>query len=687
MLKKLVCLAVAAVLFASTFVSTTVFADESDEITQFMDCFLPTPNMSEPTMDAWGTEHTGKRDQYNGLEDMELEIRSAGDSECDYEYWDGGIIKDDETGKYYMFASRWDATKGSHYYWPNSEAIYAVSDNLFGPYIDQGLLWPDNRGGIGHNIFPFKLKEDDESGYKYGIIACESREGEIFVSKSLDGPWVYATSIQEQANEYLFDTYGYEEYGVDLYHDGSVKKRFNSKNTVIVVRPDGKYEAFTRDGDIALADNIMGPWEVVSPWTIAPEDENLWDNIAGMDSENIEDPVIWYAGGMYHCVVNKWDTKRAVYLTSDNGIDGWRLYQGNSYLPWGDFVKNEDGSVVNWDYIERPNVYIEDGVVRAMTFAVIDVAKWDDKENDLHASKIIVVNFDGEALEEFSKRDDVFFKREVVGIEAFEDANTQSWLDRSESGETDEWNENFGGRSAMYIQKVSNESLGAFSERANEGRTRKAEDAKIGYMKFDISDYDLDKIESAKLSVVFEAVISGGVGTNSLRVALAESDWIEGTGSSTPADDGSLTWDNQPKLLYDPDDLEGTTAVSQEFSTEKSRVEVTVDVTHLLKQVEPGTKVITLAMIPTKAPANLSFASRELNGCGPILSIEGGKLTSDEPEEELPKEDPADEDEVLSGTADEAQSKPCVLAFALGVAAGIAIGFGACALVFKKRNK
>ena len=29
-----------------------------------------------------------------------------------YSYWDGGIVKDDETGKYYMFASRWNQAGG-----------------------------------------------------------------------------------------------------------------------------------------------------------------------------------------------------------------------------------------------------------------------------------------------------------------------------------------------------------------------------------------------------------------------------------------------------------------------------------------------------------------------------------------------------------------------------------------------
>ena len=83
-----------------------------------------------------------------------------------YSYWDGGIIKDEETGMYYMFASRWNQA-GGHWGengisgWQGSQAIYAVSDNLYGPYTDMGPLWPDWCDGAGHNVFPFMVSEDD----------------------------------------------------------------------------------------------------------------------------------------------------------------------------------------------------------------------------------------------------------------------------------------------------------------------------------------------------------------------------------------------------------------------------------------------------------------------------------------------------------------------------------------------
>lgn len=377
-------------------------AAKEDMAAQFMDCFEPMPIINKLSEDCWGVEKVGPRDQDNGLEDRTMTVRSEDDPEHDYTYWDGGIIKDDRdpTGQtYYMFASRWDATTGSHYDWAKSQAIVAVSTTgLYGPYEDQGLIWPDNAGGKGHNIFPLKLKEDDPSGYKYAIVACETRPTEIFCSQSLDGPWTSVCQLQHQADEDL-KSQGIDPKYVDS--EGKSKSRFNGKNVCIFIRPDGRYQAFGRDGDIALADSIAGPWTVASEYTKESEDKTLWDMFPSMNPEKMEDPVMWYSDGLYHCIVNSWEAKEASYLTSENGISGWTLQPGKAYTPNKPFLKYTDGTVNRWTKLERPNVYIEDGKVAAITFAAIDSEKWDDKANDEHGSKIIVVPFDHDKLIKF----------------------------------------------------------------------------------------------------------------------------------------------------------------------------------------------------------------------------------------------------------------------------------------------
>lgn len=163
----------------------------------------------------------------------------------------------------------------------------------------------------------------------------------------------------------------------------------------------GKYHLFAsrwNEADGFEKVNGEGGWsgslavEAVSDCLYGPYDQK--ERLLWPDSQ----------GGLYHCVVNQWSARKAFYIISENGLDGWKLADGIAYSPTVDFLRYENSDVVNrWNKIERPGVYIEDGIVRAMTFSVLDLPKEEDKGNDGHASKVIVVPFDGEALNQFAK--------------------------------------------------------------------------------------------------------------------------------------------------------------------------------------------------------------------------------------------------------------------------------------------
>lgn len=70
-----------------------------------------------------------------------------------------------------------------------------------------------------------------------------------------------------------------------------------------------------------------------------------------------------------------------------------------AYDPRGAIVGYPEDTVNHWNKAERPSVYIENGHVAAMTLAVIDVEKEQDQGNDGHGSKVIVIPFDGTALD------------------------------------------------------------------------------------------------------------------------------------------------------------------------------------------------------------------------------------------------------------------------------------------------
>jgi hypothetical protein len=327
-----------------------------------IDYFLPTPIVGKLTSDIWGAPGVLPRDPKNGLEDETIK---------EFCYWDGQIIKASD-GKYHLFASRWDQAKG-HRGWGTSVAVHAVSDDPIGPYADQGVCWPDSMNGKGHNVTALVLPNDEG----YAVIVSETRPGTVFASKSLDGPWTMKglLTVDGQPN-------------------------WRASNVSVMLRPDGDYMIVPRNGQVMIskaADGVCGPYKIVGP-----------SYPKGIP--NLEDPVVWYSGNLYHIVVNSWSTRTAYHLTSKDGKTKW-VNQGIAYDPRQDFVRYTDGTVNHWNKMERPGVLLENGYVKYFTFACIDVEKDDERGNDTHGSKIIVVPFDGEA-----------FDRDMARIIAAEDA-------------------------------------------------------------------------------------------------------------------------------------------------------------------------------------------------------------------------------------------------------------------------
>ncbi len=317
-----------------------------------IDYFLPMPIHGQLTTNTWGAAGVLPRDPLNGLEDPDL---------SHWYYWDGKIIAGPD-GKYHLFASRWEQSKGHNGWW-SSRAVSAVSDDPDGPYKDQGLLWPDNEGGKGHNVTALTLPDGS-----YAVVVSETRPGDVFVSKSLDGPWQQIGSIKVAG-----------------------RPDWHASNVSIMIRPDGRFEIIGRSGEIMISSQgILGPYEVQGP--------GIYGQITGLPPNNLEDPVIWYSGGLYHVTVNCWSERKAYLLTSPDGIRNW-TNRGLAYDPTADFLRYTDGTVNHWNKIERPNVFLQNGHVTYFTFAVIDVPKDADKGNLPHGSKVIVVPFDGAALD------------------------------------------------------------------------------------------------------------------------------------------------------------------------------------------------------------------------------------------------------------------------------------------------
>lgn len=318
--------------------------------------FLPMPAQGPLRSDVWGAPDVLPRDPLNGLEDVTAR---------QWSYWDGQIIKGPD-GRFHMFASRWDQSRG-HRGWSSSVAVHAVSENAMGPYEDKGLTWPDNQAGKGHNVTALVMPDG-----RYAVLVSDTRPGEVFVSNSLEGPWEHLGPVQVAQNEY--------------------SNLARLANLSIMVRPDGDYMIVARSGAVWISKNgILGPYTIQGPsvFSTVPEMRGF---------TTLEDPVVWFSGGYYHIVVNDWRPRKAYHLTSKDGINDWRFH-GLAYDPTVAFLRHTDGTVNLWHKIERPGVVIQDGHVTHFTFSVLDVEKNLERGDDNHSSKVIVVPFDGAALD------------------------------------------------------------------------------------------------------------------------------------------------------------------------------------------------------------------------------------------------------------------------------------------------
>jgi hypothetical protein len=121
--------------------------------------------------------------------------------------------------------------------------------------------------------------------------------------------------------------------------------------------------------------------------------------LPGYNTATWEDPEIWKSGKKYYCSVNNYASKKAIYMTSDDGITNWK-YGGAAYSPLNqNMLRYTNGRKNSWFKMECPGVYVENGILKFLMWAVIDTEKETDKGNDNHNNKIIVIPFNGAAFD------------------------------------------------------------------------------------------------------------------------------------------------------------------------------------------------------------------------------------------------------------------------------------------------
>lgn len=302
----------------------------------FQDRFLPVPVQDQMRADVWGADGVLPRDVTNGIEDDQ------------YSYWGGNIVHGAD-GKEHLFCCRWpEDYKRGHYGYQQSEVIHAVSNNgPLGPFSVAGVIGP------GHNPEIYQAKDGS------WVIGVLENIG-TYRASTLNGPWTpyMPNFIPESGN-----------------------KKVNLRNRSYARCDDGSVLMIIKNGTLWHSNDGITDFRQITDGVYFKPDPTL--------PALHEDPVIWKDEVQFNLVYNDARRRQAFYMRSRDGLH-WKPEPGFAYRT--DMMIYENGVKEQWYKWERPKVR-QDKFGRAthMNFAVIDVDKKEDKGNDNHSSKNVVI--------------------------------------------------------------------------------------------------------------------------------------------------------------------------------------------------------------------------------------------------------------------------------------------------------
>jgi predicted GH43/DUF377 family glycosyl hydrolase len=280
-----------------------------------------------------------------------------------YFVWCGSMVKGDQ-GKYYLFYSRWPAEKGFQGWVTDSEIALAVSEKAEGPYKPLKVILPKQKNNcwdrdVTHNptIHKFEGKYylyymgnygngewwDHRNHQRIGVAVSDSPEGFWQRSKQpvIDvsaGKWDHLMTSNPAVCKRLDGTYMMVYKGV-----GDGKMPFGGKvlhGVATANRPDGPF--------VKHPDPIFDKEGVLFP---------------------AEDPYIWTQSGNYYAIVKDqkgYFTNAGRSLCLFESADGFDWKPALNPLVSTLDLAWEDGTVQHLEYLERPQLFIENGLPKIL---------------------------------------------------------------------------------------------------------------------------------------------------------------------------------------------------------------------------------------------------------------------------------------------------------------------------------
>ena len=293
--------------------------------------------------------------------------------------WGGSLVKDDE-GMYHLFYSRWPKDLG--WAWvTHSEVAHAVSESPFGPFEHKGIALP-----VRGEEFWDGLCTHNPTVHRFGDKYYLYYMGNTGDGKVVGKPgtpklnWVHRNN-QRIGVAVAEDPHGpwqrFDEPLIDISPDSTAWDALMTSNPAITQRPDGGYllvyKAVGKKNPlpaggpvvhmVATSDSPTGPFEKSDTPIFMYEGERF----------PAEDPYIWYQEGKYRAIVKRIkhtaDNQRLFSLVHYDSQDGFDWQPAKDHDITERIVKWENGRVQQFTHLERPQVYLENGIPVALLCA------------------------------------------------------------------------------------------------------------------------------------------------------------------------------------------------------------------------------------------------------------------------------------------------------------------------------
>jgi hypothetical protein len=304
----------------------------------------------------------------------------------DWFIWGGSLVKSEADGLYHLYYSRWPKELGMRAWVSHSEIAHAVSDSPFGPFVFKDVALPFRGrdywdGAVTHNP---TIHFFDGKYYLYymGTTGNSSAENQywehrnnqqigVAVSNNPDGPWKR-----------------FDKPLISVSADSTAHDALMVSNPSVTQMPDGKYLLvykaaakklpMPRSGPVvhltAIADHPTGPFMKQNKPVFTAKDAEF----------PAEDPYVWFAGNCYYAIVKDMhgaftDAGRSLVLFySLDGLD-WNLAEhplvSKLEIHW------QNDSVQEVNALERPQLFSEDGKIKALLCAVRETGNRDHSFN------------------------------------------------------------------------------------------------------------------------------------------------------------------------------------------------------------------------------------------------------------------------------------------------------------------